>query len=203
MTAASFQIVQGLVASLLGALPSAPQAPASGRGLCRGGCPHSLTALGPGAVFSDELQESEWDMKGPVLGLASARPPPLSALTWPRGSAGLPGARLSPWSPCLARPGTQDHCRPGLLTGCPGVSLCSCPVEPPTPPPPFVGNDGDSSLRPFQATYHMTQQNYSGALEVVNQITVVSGSFLPAWVLKMKLFLALQDWEQTVETGHR
>ncbi|XP_036122537.1 tetratricopeptide repeat protein 21A isoform X3 [Molossus molossus] len=54
-----------------------------------------------------------------------------------------------------------------------------------------------------KATYHMTQQNYSGALEVVNQITVISGSFLPAWVLKMKLFLALQDWEQTVETGHR
>ncbi|XP_008155388.2 tetratricopeptide repeat protein 21A [Eptesicus fuscus] len=54
-----------------------------------------------------------------------------------------------------------------------------------------------------KATYHMTQQNYSGALEVVNQITVVSESFLPAWVLKMKLFLARQDWEQTVETGHR
>ncbi|CAK6435756.1 unnamed protein product [Pipistrellus nathusii] len=54
-----------------------------------------------------------------------------------------------------------------------------------------------------KATYHMAQQNYSGALEVVNQITVVSESFLPAWVLKMKLFLARQDWEQTVETGHR
>lgn len=49
----------------------------------------------------------------------------------------------------------------------------------------------------------MTQQNYSGALEVVNQITVASGSFLPALVLKMKLFLARQDWEQAVETGHR
>ncbi|XP_016051686.1 PREDICTED: tetratricopeptide repeat protein 21A [Miniopterus natalensis] len=54
-----------------------------------------------------------------------------------------------------------------------------------------------------KATYHMTQQNYSGALEVVNHITVISGSFLPAWVLKMKLFLARQDWEQTVETGYR
>lgn len=47
------------------------------------------------------------------------------------------------------------------------------------------------------------QQNYSGALEVVNQITVFSGSFLPALVLKMRLFLARQDWEQTIETGHR
>lgn len=54
-----------------------------------------------------------------------------------------------------------------------------------------------------QATYFMLQQNYSGALEVVNQITVASGNFLPALVLKMRLFLARQDWEQTVETGHR
>ncbi|XP_004412157.1 PREDICTED: tetratricopeptide repeat protein 21A isoform X2 [Odobenus rosmarus divergens] len=54
-----------------------------------------------------------------------------------------------------------------------------------------------------EATYFMLQQNYSGALEVVNQITVTSGSFLPALVLKMRLFLARQDWEQTVEIGHR
>ncbi|XP_032203773.1 tetratricopeptide repeat protein 21A isoform X2 [Mustela erminea] len=54
-----------------------------------------------------------------------------------------------------------------------------------------------------KATYFMLQQNYSGALEVVNQITVTSGSFLPALVLKMRLFLARQDWEQTVEMGHR
>ncbi|XP_070632170.1 tetratricopeptide repeat protein 21A isoform X2 [Bos indicus] len=51
--------------------------------------------------------------------------------------------------------------------------------------------------------YFMILQNYSGALEVVNQITVTCGSFLPALVLKMQLFLARQDWEQTVEMGHR
>nr|XP_031542667.1 tetratricopeptide repeat protein 21A isoform X3 [Vicugna pacos] len=54
-----------------------------------------------------------------------------------------------------------------------------------------------------KATYFMMLQNYSGALEVVNQITVISGSFLPALVLKMRLFLARQDWDQTVEMGHR
>ncbi|XP_007468203.1 PREDICTED: tetratricopeptide repeat protein 21A isoform X2 [Lipotes vexillifer] len=54
-----------------------------------------------------------------------------------------------------------------------------------------------------EATYFMMLQNYSGALEVVNQITVAWGSFLPALVLKMRLFLARQDWEQTVEMGHR
>ncbi|XP_059966738.1 tetratricopeptide repeat protein 21A isoform X2 [Mesoplodon densirostris] len=54
-----------------------------------------------------------------------------------------------------------------------------------------------------KATYFMMLQNYWGALEVVNQITVAWGSFLPALVLKMRLFLARQDWERTVETGHR
>ncbi|XP_006161408.1 tetratricopeptide repeat protein 21A [Tupaia chinensis] len=54
-----------------------------------------------------------------------------------------------------------------------------------------------------KATYLMMQQNFSGALEVVNQILAASGDFLPALVLKMRLFLARQDWEQTVETGHR
>ncbi|XP_065740814.1 tetratricopeptide repeat protein 21A isoform X2 [Phocoena phocoena] len=54
-----------------------------------------------------------------------------------------------------------------------------------------------------EATYFMMLQNYSGALEVVNQITVAWGSFLPALVLKMRLFLARQDWERTVEMGHR
>ncbi|OBS75116.1 hypothetical protein A6R68_14362 [Neotoma lepida] len=38
-----------------------------------------------------------------------------------------------------------------------------------------------------KATYFMTQQNFSGALEVVNQVTVASGNFLPALVLKMRL----------------
>ncbi|XP_074140493.1 tetratricopeptide repeat protein 21A isoform X6 [Sminthopsis crassicaudata] len=54
-----------------------------------------------------------------------------------------------------------------------------------------------------KANYFMMQQNYSGALEVVNQITVTYFNFIPAFILKMRLFLAQQDWEQTVETGNR
>ncbi|XP_073916282.1 tetratricopeptide repeat protein 21A isoform X3 [Castor canadensis] len=54
-----------------------------------------------------------------------------------------------------------------------------------------------------KAKYLMTQQNFSGALEVVNQITVTLGSFLPALILKMRLFLARHDWEQTIETAYR
>uniref|UniRef100_A0A663ES27 Tetratricopeptide repeat protein 21B n=1 Tax=Aquila chrysaetos chrysaetos TaxID=223781 RepID=A0A663ES27_AQUCH len=42
-----------------------------------------------------------------------------------------------------------------------------------------------------KAQYFEVRQNYSGALETVNQI------------IKMKLQLALQDWEQAVETAHR
>ncbi|XP_001096248.2 tetratricopeptide repeat protein 21B isoform X1 [Macaca mulatta] len=45
------------------------------------------------------------------------------------------------------------------------------------------------------------RQNYSGALETVNQIIVNFPSFLPSFVKKMKLQLALQDWDQTVETA--
>lgn len=47
------------------------------------------------------------------------------------------------------------------------------------------------------------RQNYSGALETVNEIIMNFPSFLPAFVKKMKLQLALQDWDQTVETAQR
>nr|XP_019582896.1 PREDICTED: tetratricopeptide repeat protein 21B isoform X1 [Rhinolophus sinicus] len=47
------------------------------------------------------------------------------------------------------------------------------------------------------------RQNYSGALETVNQIIVNFPSFFPAFVQKMKLQLALQDWDQTIEIAQR
>ncbi|XP_054418760.1 tetratricopeptide repeat protein 21B [Pteronotus mesoamericanus] len=47
------------------------------------------------------------------------------------------------------------------------------------------------------------RQNYLGALETVNQIIVLFPSFLPAFVQKMKLQLALQDWDQTMEIAQR
>ncbi|XP_015214562.1 tetratricopeptide repeat protein 21B isoform X1 [Lepisosteus oculatus] len=51
--------------------------------------------------------------------------------------------------------------------------------------------------------YFELRQNYSGALETVNQIIVNFPGFLPAFIKKMKLLLHLQDWEQTVEAAHR
>ncbi|XP_053554367.1 tetratricopeptide repeat protein 21B [Bombina bombina] len=54
-----------------------------------------------------------------------------------------------------------------------------------------------------KAYYFEVRQNYSGALEMVNKIIVNHPSFIPALIKKMKLQLALQDWEQTVETALR
>ncbi|XP_036998976.2 tetratricopeptide repeat protein 21B [Artibeus jamaicensis] len=47
------------------------------------------------------------------------------------------------------------------------------------------------------------RQNYLGALETVNQIIVNFPGFLPALVQKMKLQLALQDWDQMTEIAQR
>ncbi|NP_001085105.1 tetratricopeptide repeat protein 21B [Xenopus laevis] len=54
-----------------------------------------------------------------------------------------------------------------------------------------------------KAQYFMAHQNYSGALDVINQIIVNYPPFLPALTLKMRLFLAQQDWDQTLETAQR
>ncbi|XP_067824088.1 tetratricopeptide repeat protein 21B-like [Heptranchias perlo] len=47
------------------------------------------------------------------------------------------------------------------------------------------------------------EQNYVAGLETVNQIIVTIPTFLPALILKMKLFLAQNNWDQTLETAQR
>ncbi|KAK2839753.1 hypothetical protein Q5P01_013493 [Channa striata] len=54
-----------------------------------------------------------------------------------------------------------------------------------------------------KAQYYKYRQNYSGALEMVNQAIVSFPGFLPALTKKMKLLLSLQDWEQTIDAAHR
>ncbi|XP_059173967.1 tetratricopeptide repeat protein 21B-like [Physella acuta] len=54
-----------------------------------------------------------------------------------------------------------------------------------------------------KAKYFELKHNYSGALELINQVVVSQPSFLPAFVEKMKLQLALQDWDQTIEAAQR
>uniref|UniRef100_A0A6Q2X1F0 Tetratricopeptide repeat domain 21B n=1 Tax=Esox lucius TaxID=8010 RepID=A0A6Q2X1F0_ESOLU len=52
-----------------------------------------------------------------------------------------------------------------------------------------------------KAHYYEYRQNYSGALETVNQVIVSFPGFLPAFIKKMTLLLALQDWEQTIDAA--
>uniref|UniRef100_A0A8C6XU84 Tetratricopeptide repeat domain 21A n=1 Tax=Naja naja TaxID=35670 RepID=A0A8C6XU84_NAJNA len=54
-----------------------------------------------------------------------------------------------------------------------------------------------------KAKYFMVHQNYSGALEIISQLVVAFPFFVPALVTKMKLHLAMQDWEQSVEESKR
>uniref|UniRef100_A0A7N8X3X2 Tetratricopeptide repeat domain 21B n=1 Tax=Mastacembelus armatus TaxID=205130 RepID=A0A7N8X3X2_9TELE len=54
-----------------------------------------------------------------------------------------------------------------------------------------------------KAQYYEYRQNYSGALEMVNQVIVGFPGYIPALIKKMKLLLSLQDWEQTIDAAHR
>uniref|UniRef100_A0A3B3R4B6 Tetratricopeptide repeat domain 21B n=1 Tax=Paramormyrops kingsleyae TaxID=1676925 RepID=A0A3B3R4B6_9TELE len=54
-----------------------------------------------------------------------------------------------------------------------------------------------------KAQYYEFRQNYSGALEIINQVIVSFPHYLPAFIKKMKLLLTLQDWEQTVDAAQR
>ncbi|XP_031692315.1 tetratricopeptide repeat protein 21B isoform X1 [Oncorhynchus kisutch] len=54
-----------------------------------------------------------------------------------------------------------------------------------------------------KAKYFMNQHDFTGSQQVVNQIVTSHSDFLPGLMLKMKLFLALQDWEQALDTAAR
>ncbi|XP_054846941.1 tetratricopeptide repeat protein 21A [Eublepharis macularius] len=54
-----------------------------------------------------------------------------------------------------------------------------------------------------KATYFTAQQNYSGALEIISQLVVSFPFCIPVLVTKMRLHLALQDWEQSIEESKR
>nr|XP_006812059.1 PREDICTED: tetratricopeptide repeat protein 21B-like [Saccoglossus kowalevskii] len=54
-----------------------------------------------------------------------------------------------------------------------------------------------------KAKFYVLRHNYTGALELINQAVVAYPGFMPALIEKMRLQLALQDWEQTMETAQR
>ena len=70
---------------------------------------------------------------------------------------------------------------------------CMCRSEQPKMVEPLFG----------KARFYVLRYNFSHALEVLNQVVAGHPGFLPALVEKMKVQLALQDWEQAVETAHR
>ena len=54
-----------------------------------------------------------------------------------------------------------------------------------------------------KAKFYLNRYNFSHSLDVLNQAVAAYQGFLPALLEKMKVQLALQDWEQAVETAHR
>ena len=54
-----------------------------------------------------------------------------------------------------------------------------------------------------KARFFLNHFNFSSSLEVLNQAVASYPDFLPALIEKMKTQLALQDWDQAVETAHR
>ena len=54
-----------------------------------------------------------------------------------------------------------------------------------------------------KAKFYLNRFNFSNSLEVLNQAVASYPDFLPALIEKMKAQLALQDWDQAVETAHR
>ena len=54
-----------------------------------------------------------------------------------------------------------------------------------------------------KAKYFEIRRNYNGALEICNKLIVTIPNFIPGLIEKMKITLALQDWDQVVETAQR
>lgn len=55
----------------------------------------------------------------------------------------------------------------------------------------------------FQVEFFLMKQNYTWAMDVVNQVIASYPTFTPALTLKMAVFLASQDWEHTREMCDR
>ena len=51
--------------------------------------------------------------------------------------------------------------------------------------------------------YFKMKNNFTGALEISNQLIVMYPDFYPGLMEKMRVLIALQDWEQAMETSQR
>ena len=54
-----------------------------------------------------------------------------------------------------------------------------------------------------KARYQQNRRNFSGALELVNQLIVAYSGFVPGVIEKMKVLLALQNWDEALDAANR
>ena len=69
----------------------------------------------------------------------------------------------------------------------------------------YLSQEGTKDLDALfgKAKYQEMRRNFSGALELVNQAVVAFPNYLPSLIEKMKLQLALRNWEECVDAAHR
>ena len=70
---------------------------------------------------------------------------------------------------------------------------------------PAVSRDGMRNIDAVLGKIELCKlrHNYSSALELVNHVVVSFPVFVPGYIEKMKLQLALQDWDQVLDTAQR
>lgn len=66
-----------------------------------------------------------------------------------------------------------------------------------------VRDSGDLFGLMGKIEFFMMKQNESSALDIVHQILLIYPHFTPALLMKMKIFMALRDWEQTEDIALR
>ena len=74
---------------------------------------------------------------------------------------------------------------------------------PPIPIPPSPGSPTPVDVLLGKCCYYYQRHNFSHSLELASQAVAVHPRFLPPLVEKMRVQLALQDWDQAVETAQR
>ena len=54
-----------------------------------------------------------------------------------------------------------------------------------------------------KARYQQNRRNFSGALELINQLIVAYAGFVPGVIEKMKVLLSLQNWDEALDAANR
>ena len=74
---------------------------------------------------------------------------------------------------------------------------------PPFPHTPSPGSPTPVDVLLGKCCYYYQRHNFSHSLELASQAVAAHPRFLPPLVEKMRIQLALQDWDQAAETAQR